>query len=198
MDDAISNAEYGIFIEDTLDTTQKYGYFITSKQYSSQVEDIWQKVYTVYEKLKTTTDKIILKYRTEEDEATEATISWVTTNSILSSDDLSNYERGDEIQVIQGSGSGKTAHISSITEAGGIYSILLDDTFPGASGTSKVLFSKWKKLGEFDSTNPKQWKALTLRDENHSPYVQIKVCMQFTGKNSVRKIRIVSNTNTDK
>jgi len=192
-----TTTQYGVFCDDTFDTTQKWGYFITSKIFSSSIEDTWKKAYIVYEDLLNVTDKIIVKYRTKNDIATESTITWVDTSSFTTTTDVSSYVAGDEVQVVQGTGSGKSAHISSITESGGTYTVVLDDTFTGVTGTAIVLFSKWIKAGTITDANPKKWQALTFPTGNTSPYIQIKVCMQFTGKNEVYKMRVISNSNVN-
>jgi hypothetical protein len=192
-----SPQEYIVCINDTLDTTQKYGYFITSKIFSSSVEDTWKKIYAVYEKLLNSTDKIVVKYRTSNDVPTEATITWLDTDTFTTNDDISGYVAGNEVQVIQGTGSGKSAHISSISESGGTYTVNLDDTFTGVTGTARALFSKWIKAGEITDANPKNWQALTTPMGNTNPYMQYKVCMQFTGKNEMYKTRVISSPNVN-
>ena len=119
------------------------------------------------------------------------------TDTITSTVDLSGFAEGDEMQVVQGTGGGKSAHISSISESGGTYTVNLDDTFTGATGTSVALFSKWIKAGEITSTDEKQWKALSTPKQNQAPYMQVKVGIQSTGKNELYKIRAVSTNNVN-
>jgi hypothetical protein len=189
VDDAIFSVVY----DDNLETKQKYGHFITSEIPASSIEDTWQKIYVMYKKLLNSGDKIVVKYRTELDTPTEITLDWVSTNRFLTNDDLSSYAEGDEIQVIQGKGGGKSAHIKSIDSHGSGYSVLLDDTFTGATGGSKALVSKWIKAGEIvQGTDENQWKGFTLGKKNTSPFIQIKVGMQFTGKNEIQKLRVIN------
>lgn len=185
-----ATTEYGIFCDDTLDTTQKYGYFETILM-MSDTEETWQKVYTIYKKLLNTTDKIILKYKTEEDESTEADITFTDWDRFTTSTDISAYGVGDEIQVIQGVGAGKSAHIREIN--GSTY--ILDDTFhAGVIGlTAKAKLSHWIKLGEATYADMKQIKPFTLSKKTNSPFLQLKVCMQFTGKNELYKLKIISD-----
>jgi len=186
---------YGIFIDDAVDTTQDWGYFVTTKLFSSGIQDTWQKIYAIYSKLINSTDKIVVKYKTEDDIPTETSIDWVSTNRFLTNTDLSDYSKGDEVQIIQGKGGGKSAHIKDITSVGSGYSVLLDDTFTGATGTAKARISRWLKAGEITQPNDKnQWKALTLPKKNTSPWIQFKVCMQFTGKNEVYGLRVINKT----
>jgi len=184
---------YGIFIDDLNDTGQKYGYFVTPKIYSQTLQDAWQKVYVRHRKLLNSTDKIIVKYRVDEDSPSEATITWVDTDTFTSTDtDFANYEVGDEIEVIQGDGSGKCAHISSISEAGGTYTVNLDDTFAGVTtNTAIVRMQRWKKCGEgTDQTVKFHQFPIGANDT----WVQIKVCMQFTGENEVDDLLLINDT----
>ncbi len=187
------DTKFGLFTNDTFDTTEKYGYYITSKIFSSSIADTWQKVYTIFKNLNSNNDSIMVKYRTEEDIPTEISLSWSSTNRFLTNDDLSDYVEGDEVQVIQGIGSGKSAHIKSIDSIGSGYSVLLDDIFTGATGTAKALVSKWIKAGSI-TQNDDQFKGMTLSSKNTGPWIQLKVCMQFTGSNEVYKNLIINKS----
>ena len=193
-DSGSTDAVTGVFTNDTFDNTQKWGYFVTAKIFASAIADTWQKIYTIYKKFLDSGDKIVVKYRTEEDDPTEASITWVDTDTFTTTTNVSDYEEGDEVQIIQGVGGGKSAHISSISEAGGTYTVDLDDTFTGATTTTaKAFFSKWVKAGEITQPDDKdQYKALTLMEKNESPWVQFKVCMQFTGANEIYKHRVIN------
>lgn len=184
---------YGIFIDDLNDTVQKYGYFITPKIYSQNVEDVWQKVYIRHKKLLESTDKIVVKYRVDEEPPAEATITWVDTNTFTSTDaDFANYIAGDEIEVIQGDGSGKCAHISSISENAGTYTVNLDDTFSGVTtNTAKVRMQKWIKSAEQTSQTVRYMPFPIMRQ---GTWVQIKVCMQFTGQNELDDMILLNET----
>lgn len=200
-DDATTDQVYGLFTSDELDTSQDWGYLITSKQFSSSVSDNWQKVYSVYKNLLNATDKIVVKYRTEEDTPIEINLTWVTTSQFTTTSDLSatltRFGKGlkDEVQVKQGKGSGKSAHISSITESGGTYTVNLDDTFIGVTGTAIAEVSQWVKAGEITNSNKEQFKGLTFSDRAIGPWSQVKVGLQFTGKNELYKLRIINKPN---
>lgn len=183
-----------IFADDTKNNTQKWGYFITPEIHTNDVTESWHNIYAKFKPFLNSTDKVVVKYRTEIKDKTIADVSWVNTQTILTSTDVSGYEQGDEIQFIQGIGSGKSFHIKSIADNGSSYTITLDDTFDGATGTAKAEFSNFKKAGEITySSKMKSWKELPLPKDNNSPVAQFKVCMQFTGKNELYGITINSN-----
>lgn len=189
----LQDGTFGIFCDDTLDTTQKWGYFTTSKMIADQIEDKWSKIYAVYNKFLDSSDKIVIKYKTQDDTPIEAVATWTDTDTFTTTTDISAYLEGDEVQVTYGTGSGKSAHISSISEAGGTYTVNLDDTFTGATGTSGIRLEKWIKTETITGDNAeKQWNALTINKQNVSPWIKFKVCMQFTGKDELYKLRVIN------
>ena len=187
---------FGIFIDDLNDTVQKYGYFVTPKIYSQSLVDAWQKVYVRHRKLLNSTDKIIVKYRTEEEDAQEMTVTWVDTNTWTTTDaDVDAFSPttlgyNPECEVIQGDGSGKCAHITSVTNVAGTRTVELDDTFTGATTrTAKVRLQKWRKCGEgTDQTVKFHQFPIGANDT----WVQLKVCMQFTGENEIDDLLLVN------
>ena len=184
---------YGIFIDDLNDTVQKYGYFVTPKIYSQNLQDAWQKVYVRHRQLLNSTDKIVVKYRVEEDDPVEATITWVDTDTFtVTAADVPDLAVGDEVEVIQGDGSGKCAHVSSFTGAT-TYTVNLDDTFAGVTtNTAKARFQKWNKCGEgTDQTVKFHQFPIGVNDT----WVQIKVCMQFTDENEIDDLLLINKTN---
>lgn len=193
-----SSTKYIIATDNTADTIQKYGYLVTGKIYPQPdqygnvpIESIWQKVFIRHKKLLDGADSITIKHRTEEISPVEATITWTSTNTFTTTTDVSALI-GYEVEILQGKGGGKCAHIVSVSGSG-TYTVTLDDTFTGASsGTAKARFQNWKKIG----TNTKQtvqWFEGMIGYT--APWIQFKVCMQFTGKNEIDDIVVVSNTN---
>lgn len=192
---ASGSSEGGVFHDDTLDTTQKFGYFETKWIESNQIEDVWQQIILKVKKLRNSTDKVVVKYKVDYHDTTAASITWSDTSTFTTTVDISDYNVGDEVEITRGSGGGKSAHIESISESGGTYTVSLDDTFTGVSGDSRARFDKWIKAGELDEQN-KRWKRFTLNKDVNSPQIKIKVCMQFTGDNEVHELIVNNKTNT--
>jgi len=188
--DATTDDNFAIFIDDTLDTTEKYGLFETPWIQSSGISDIWQTIYVSNKKLLSSSDSIVVKYKTAYDTPRTATITWSDTDTFTTTTNLSVYEQGDEVEVVQGTGSGKTAHITSISEAAGTYTVNLDSQFTGATGTSIALISQWKKAGTLD-TQLDDFRQFTLT-ASRAPQVKVKIGMQFTGENELHEITVVS------
>ena len=190
---ATNNLIYGIWIDDLNDTVQKYGYIVTPKIYASGIEDSFQKFYIRHRKLINSTDKIIVKYRNTEVDPDEATITWVDTDTFtVTATAVPDLAVGDEVEVIQGDGSGKCAHISSFTGTTTL-TVNLDDTFTGVTTrTAKARFQKWIKCGEGADQTVK-WHQFPIGIND--TWVQLKICMQWTGENELDDILLISKTN---
>lgn len=184
-----------IFADDTKNDTQKYGYFVTRELYTSDIEETWQKLYLKNKKLINSGDSVVVKYRTEVKDKITGEISWSNTKTLVTSADVSSLTQGDEVQIIQGIGSGKSFTIQSITSTGSGYSITIKEEFAGATGTAVAQFSNFKYFGEATYSDGKRYKGFTLTKDNISPMVQFKVCMQFTGKDELYGLHIVNKNN---
>jgi hypothetical protein len=183
--------------DDTANTAQNFAYFVTSEIHSSKVIDTWQQVYALYQQFTSVTDKIIVKYRTENNTKTTANVTWSDIDRITTTTDVSSYVVGDEVQFIQGTGSGRSFHITSIVNNSGTYTIIFDDSMSsGVIGLTAVgVFDKWIKLGEVNQSDSfQQWKEFLVNIKNVSPFIKIKVCMQFTGENQMYGILVKSNS----
>lgn len=199
--DSTTEAGY-IFYDDTNDTLQKYGYFITPQIESSEVNDTWQKIYVKYKKLINSSDRIYIKSRTEEDTGVEATITWTSTttftvpNSSVVVSDYWTSGTGGEIEITQGIGGGKTAHITNAVLATGTWTVTVDETFTGATTqTAKARFMKWNKVGVIDN-QVEQFTEFPIPAVNQvNTFIQFKLCFLFTGKNEMHSSNIISKTN---
>src|SRR5690606_27804917 len=89
-----------IFFDNSLDTVQKYGYFVTTKIYSDIVGTFSRMVLRA-DKLKNSGSRIDIKMRTEEKTPTRISITWVDTNTFTTTTDVSGKE-GYEVEVLRG------------------------------------------------------------------------------------------------
>lgn len=183
-----SATQSALFIDDFNDTIQKYGYFVTTKIFSQNILEMWQKIVPRFNSF-ASPDDITVKYRTSDEEPTEATITWLNNTSFTTTTDVSAYVVGDEVEGIQGTGSGMTSHITEITEDTGTYTVKLDRNHKAISGTAKVRFQKWKKI-EQSYSGSNQFVELHL--DKPSMWVQLKVCMLATGNKELYDI-LLSN-----
>jgi len=163
------------------------GYFITPKMYSLNMEDKFNAIHFKYKKLKRD-DKIVVKYRTSErddfpvtidyrdsDSANDGKGIWVDTNTFTSTKDLSAVVEGDEVEIVYGVGAGFMAHVSSITESSGTYTVNLDEEFIFAVADDYCLFTvdNWTKLGTIDKDN--KISKFRLPKVGASEYIQFKI-----------------------
>lgn len=194
-----SSTDAGVFINDTFDAvtgttgqkaTQGFGYFVTVKVNAEGIQDTWQRLCLSHEKFLTASDKIIIKYKIQEIPAVEGSITWASTTGFSTTTDLSNFAVGDEVEITQGTGGGLCAHIVTLqTGASSTYLVTLDETFTGVTtGTAKARFQKWIKAGTIQDV--RTFDAVQLGIS--SDYIQLKVCMLFTGKNTFSDMTLIN------
>ena len=130
-----TNIVSGIFVDDSENTIQKKGYFVTTWFNSQQIEDKWARIWTVYRRFLASNDSIVLKYRLYEEEPIEATITWTSTTTFTTTTDVTAYSptatgfngtSGGEVEIIRGTGGASCAHITSIVNNAGTYTVTLD------------------------------------------------------------------------
>jgi hypothetical protein len=190
-----SSTASSIFYDNSIDTVQKYGYFVTTEIFSQNIEDAWKRVYLRHKKLLNSSDKMVVKARTEDAVPTEFTLTWVNTTTFTTTSSALDGRIGDEVEIVQGTGGGKCAHIVSVTNNAGTRTVVLDETFTGVTtGTAKARVQNWKKLAEQTKRNTQK---LVVSSELKSVWVQFKVCMQFTGKNEIYDA-IIANSPQEK
>ena len=144
-----------------LQDTENRGYFITSKFMSSQLQEDWQKMFIKHKDLVSGLDKIVVKYRIDNNEpltriktSSEGVITWTDSDTFTTTDtQWSAVQSGDEVEFIQGTGSGYLAHITSISEDSGTYTVNIDETIKNltASDTGRAIASRWNKLTTLDN-----------------------------------------------
>ncbi len=193
----------GIFYDDSNDTQQKAGSFVTSKieaqdaQGMASVQNTWQNINLIFRKFLNSGDYMETKYRVSEVEPVEATITWASTTTFTTTTDISAYlpsgwTTGYEVEVMNGIGAGICTHITAISLNAGTYTVTVRDTITSASGTAKARFQFWKTIGirndQYDS-----------KDQNGmgdiSSWVQFKIWMKWTGRNEIERL-IITNNNT--
>lgn len=176
-----TTTKYGIFYDDNNYGVQSASYIVTAKIPSNQIQESWRKLYVMHKKFITASDKVVVKFRTEEVPSTEGTITWTSTTVFQSTVDLSDYVVGDEVEILQGTGGGMCSHITDISESGGTYTVTVDETHTGASGTAIARFQKWTKAGVIQDV--KSFGSVVLED--NSPWIQLKIFMLSTGANEI-------------
>lgn len=185
----------GLFYDDANDTLQKAGYIVSTKLFSSQITDFWQFVTAKFRNLLDSSDKIIVKARSIENNSTEATITYVNTTSftVLASAFTTAPVVGDEVEILQGVGSGRTMHITAVSGTTTL-TITVDETITGATTqTAKARFQTWKKVYSYSSQSDKFFKAPIPQELIGSDIlIQLKIWLLFKGKDEVYGIILSS------
>lgn len=186
----------GIFYDDSANIgSYKNGYFVTTWIHSQNIKDSWQKIVLKYRKLLDASNEIWVKYRlTEAAPSSDITITWYnSTTTFSTSTSLSAWAVGDEVEVIQGPGSGKCAHITAMTDlGGGVTEVELDEAFTGVvnTDTAKIRIQKWVKIGSVaDQVSESKIFALGKVSER----IQLKVAMQFLDNDELFETVIINN-----
>jgi len=165
----------------------RYGYFVTSWMLSEGLRDSWQNMFARYRKFLGENDKITGKYRLLESDPVTITIIWVTTSSFTTTTDVSSYV-GYEVEVLQGKGSGKCSHITSVSFSNPNYTVTLDETYVGASGTGKARIQNWTKIPALNQGT----------DQAEFPIgqtavrIQAKICLEMTGDADFYDLSIIN------
>lgn len=174
------------------DEGQKYGYFVTSWIMSENIQDTWQRCVARYRKFLDASDRIIVKYRTTEASPTEISITWVDTTSFTTATDVSALT-GYEVEIIQGTGSGKCVHISSVSGSGP-YTVTVDEVVTGVTtGTAKARLQAWVK-SSYVSNQTSEYSMFSIGVS--SVRIQIKCCMQFRGEDELFELALINKNHT--
>jgi len=179
---------YGIWSDNYYDTVEKAGFFSTQQIRASHFQDMWKTLSLLY--TPTSGLKFVLKYRADKGSYTDFNITWSSTNTFTTSQ--TGLAIGDEITIIQGKGSGKSAHISNITGSS-TFSVTLDETFTGVSNTNTARARKenWIKCGSITKTNQKfDTKPISHPDTQ----IELKVAMLGIGEVTVDELVLDNNT----
>jgi hypothetical protein len=176
--DGSTSTRNAIFLDDNNETVQKYGWIIIPQMLSSSFTETWLKAVPRFRKLLGSTDSITVKHRVDKTDPVQISLTWLNTSSFTTTTDLSSMV-GYEVEVLNGTGAGKCAHIVTVTGSG-TYTIALDDTFAGVTtGTAVAHVTQWFKDGTY-SSQADNYAEFALGEE--STLVSVKICMQITGK----------------
>lgn len=153
-------------------------YIITPKITSSEIKETFQQLWVKFRRLASSSDKIIVKYRTSEPKEypiqPNTAITWSSTTVFTSTDaKFADVVAGNEVEILFGLGSGTTAHVSTIAEAGGTYTVTLDEAIPNVSSTSGVRIMNWSKTEAFATTGL-QSNEFPLSHQD-SEWIQFKI-----------------------
>jgi len=188
-----TNSDYGTLMTAS-DGLSTRGYFITPKIMSRDVTDNYDLLTLKFLPFVDSTNKIIIKYRTSDDmrnfidiTSNDWKAAWTSTTTFTVTPTTTVWEQaqvGDEVEVLTGAAGGMLAHISTISENAGVYTITLDEAYPDytTGDDSVVVFRNWTKFKtiEYGDSNAEQHflaEHLGLAGE----FLQLKVELRGVG-----------------
>lgn len=176
----------GIFFNDTFEavsgtagqfSTDAFGYLVTTKIYSQGIKDTFQQITAYYKTFLASTNGIFIKFRTNDPQPTIISITWLDSKTFTTTSNVLGLEKY-EVEGIQGPGSGKCGHISSIDNNNTFYTVHLTDAFSGVTtGTAKVRIQNWIKI-KTDADKTEQFTDFAI-DTGAARWIQFKICMLF-------------------
>jgi len=160
--------------------TQRYnrGCLSTQRIYTNNINETWKSVYTYVSGLLGPTEKGVVKSLSEDRVSTPTRPiagTWATTTTIVTTD---FYPRnitqvGDEVQILDGYGQGKTAHVTAIETSATTTSLTLDEAI-GTVGSCTFRLTGFTKIGEIAYGRPHEdWHRSTI--DTKKSWVQVKV-----------------------
>jgi hypothetical protein len=179
-----SNVYDGLFA--VVNNIECRSWFVTPWVESNQKSDSYVDLTIKHNNLVTDMDKIVVKYRLTEpttdtypfkNGSTTYAITWSDTDTFTSTSTVwAGAEAGDEVQIIAGIGAGFNAHISSITENAGTYTVNLDEScrWVSANDTADAVWENWTKI-ETVITSSSPDGATRLPIGKNSKKIQFKV-----------------------
>lgn len=178
---------YGVWTDDYYDSLEKVGWFATVQIPARNFVEMYNKITTLF--TPTTGFNFVVKYRTVREEHEDFSITWTSSNTFTTTQ--AGLTEGDEITIIQGTGGGRVAHISSVSFSSPNYTVTLDETLTGVTGTAKARKQNWKKIEpSISSTLQKYAERLISKPDT---WIEIKVAMLGTGAVTIDEM-ILDNT----
>ena len=178
------------------ETLPNRGYFVTPKLNSPSLQEVYNTVAIKYAPL-STDEKIIIKGKSKERKdypkssvqlhttygKVDYTATWTDTDSFTTTLDLSDAQVGDEIEIIAGVGSGHIAHISSLSDSSGTWTVNLDEAFPFAVADDIFYYNidNFVKLETITSETALEDDFYQFTFDAKSKFSQFKIEMRGVG-----------------
>lgn len=169
-----------------VDGPENRGHLTTAKIFSSNVTDVFNSVFVKASGVTKDIDKVVVKYRVDDADPAAYPVrfnttsdcgTWASSTSFTvpnSLRDLSYVAVGDEVEFIQGAGSGYLAHVTAISLSGGTWTVTIDEAVENiaASDTCRFVFTNFRKAGTLTSADGGQ-KRFNLTKKGK--FLQLKV-----------------------
>lgn len=174
------------YLGSTSPSVESRGYIITPKITSAEITDQYNTFVLKWTPLQSELDKIIVKYRTIDDvrnyinmENGRWVITWTSSTTFTTTQsDWEDAEEGYEVEILRGAGAGLLAHITSITENTGTYTVTIDETFGDyVSGDVGVAtFRNFLKLDTITTSNVENTEGYkSIQIGKRGKFIQFKI-----------------------
>lgn len=183
--DKSPSGAYGIFFNNKDNDIVKTGYLITPQIHSQNIQDTWQQIAVIHQEYQNSTDSIKTKFRTKKESPTYIEATWTSTTTFTTTTNILGKE-GYEVEILNKTGAGMVAHISSIDWNNSVYTVTLDETITGATGTSDVRLLNWTLIDQ--TKQDVDYKEFSVGRK--SRWVQFKVFFKGTGENEIDELLI--------
>ena len=179
------------------------GDFTTSKIYTDNLTDTQQLVKIKFKNIEESSDKIIVKYKEIDKQnyplvftpSVSRAVTW-TANYVFTSTSalMADVEVGEEVAIMSGNGAGSLAHITTISENAGTYTVTLDEAITGVSAgdLSGVFIDNWVKVGTITNTNTYGTEEFTIG--TNSKWIQLKIELRGVSEPMIEEI-LLTNKN---
>jgi len=180
------------------------GSFVTTRIETQDIADDSKKLWVKYRGLFTQEDKIIFKIKEKVRNGLPFTcntnITWLSTTSFTTNaTDVAQWVNvlvGDEVTVLNRTGAGAAANISSIsTPIANVYTVTLGEAILGvtAADTALVLVDNFRLLETtITSSNETGYEGIPFEQTNPSDWIQVKVEMRGSYLVTIEELQIVS------
>lgn len=166
------------------------GYYISPKVFSRNITDVYNKLVLKHSPMKSELDKIIIKYRVSDDGLDDINLSantnwqitWTSTTTFTTTD--TNWSRaveGNEVSVLRGAAGGLLAHIVSIVNNSGTYTVTIDETYDNylTGDISTAIFRNWIKFKTITMDNTDGFISNEIGAKGK--FIQLKVELRGIG-----------------
>jgi hypothetical protein len=169
--------------------------FVTPEYSSDTIQQAWEKVAMMADTL-ADGDSIEMKYRVRKRPDyphTILTTTWFNATQLLSSDSIwADVDIGDEIEILDGYGAGRTCHVTAIAEGTANYTITIDREIGVLNEQSVVRLDSWKLMT--DTYNAENEEYFTWGTDEVNYWIQFKVILN--GNVCIRKMLTKGNSKT--
>lgn len=187
-----SEVKNAIFLNDTDLNTQSSSQIVTGWIAASAIVDTFTAVAAKHEQLLNSTDKVEVKYRTQDYTEVQGTMSYFSNYKVSSENTgiakaKERFDRGERFELVplRGDDAGKCFEVRNITGDGPGYVIEVTEAFTTASGDGRFLLENWKLA---KGSQPEQEIATIGNVAKDGTKIQVKVNWTVTGPVDLEEI----------